>query len=369
MKGSLRIGRAFGIGVYLHWTFSLIILWVLFVHLRYGVGWGGALEGVFLVLLIFACVVLHELGHALSARRYGIGTRDITLLPIGGVARLERMPEDPREEFVVAMAGPAVNLVIAGIGALLLVLTSGIPEVEELATAGGHLLFKLTMVNVLLFMFNLLPAFPMDGGRVLRALLGMKLDYVRATRIAAGVGQVMAVFFAFLGLIIPNPFLILIAVFIFLGAGAEADATESRVALRGLRVRDAMITRFFALDHDDTLDRAVALLLAGPQQDFPILRGDDVVGLLTRNQIVKVLSERGRDVPVVEVMTPEPRFLESDDRLEAIYDRLRSSEYSSIPVLEDGRLAGILTLENIGEMVMVRSALRKHGDPVDSLRT
>src|SRR5947209_7360172 len=241
MSWRWRLGEWFGIVVYMHVTFLLLLGWVALVSLGQGLGWVGALEGIVLILLVFACVVLHEYGHALTARRYGIRTRDITLLPIGGVARLERMPRDPVQELWVALAGPAVNVVIAAVLMALILLLRGVPALAGAGLFGGRplhdgLLPELLRVNIYLVLFNLLPAFPMDGGRVLRALLARRMAYERATRAAASVGQIMAFGFAFVGLL-SNAFLLFIALFVYMGAEAEAQAVQVQSAFRGLPVR------------------------------------------------------------------------------------------------------------------------------------
>jgi Zn-dependent protease len=228
MRGAWQLGRVAGIVVQVHWTFLLLIAWVVLMHSRAGGAVGDALRGVALTLAVFACVVLHEFGHALTARRYGIGTRDITLLPIGGVARLARMPDDPRQELLVAAAGPAVNVVLAGAFAAVLELTGSHVPVTQVTLFGSRFLAQLMWINVALVVFNLLPAFPMDGGRVLRALLALRMPYLKATRWAATAGQTIAVALGFAGIMLPSPFLVLIALFVFSGARAEARLVELR---------------------------------------------------------------------------------------------------------------------------------------------
>jgi Zn-dependent protease len=227
MSGSWRIGRLFGIDLFVHWTFFLLLGWVAWSHYAAHYDWLETLMGVAFILALFAIVVMHELGHALAARQFGVRTRDILLLPIGGVARLEHIPENPRQELVIALAGPAVNVVLAASLLVGLSMSSGIMQVSEAARVGGAFLSQLFWVNVSLALFNMLPAFPMDGGRVLRALLAMRMDYVRATQTAAAVGQTMAVVLAIIG-VFYNPFLIFIAIFVWLGAGAEAYMVQTR---------------------------------------------------------------------------------------------------------------------------------------------
>jgi Zn-dependent protease len=281
MKWSWRIGSFRGIGVYVHATFLILIGFVVLSYWSQGQSLAGTLAGVGFIAALFACVVAHEFGHALMAAKYGIKTRDITLLPIGGVARLERMPDDPRQELWVALAGPAVNVVIAVVLFAWLEFTATRTPFSQLSVTGGPFLQRLMVVNVFLVVFNMLPAFPMDGGRVLRAILATGMEYTRATHIAATIGQAMALLFGFLGFF-GNPFLLFIALFVWIGAAQEASMAQMKSALSGIPVARAMLTDFRTLSPQDALRRAVDLLLSGSQHDFPVLDGERVVGVLTR---------------------------------------------------------------------------------------
>lgn len=358
MRWSWRLGRVSGIRIQVHWTFLILVAWVIVVHAARGATALDMVGGVLLVLAVFGCVVLHELGHALTARRFGIGTRDITLLPIGGVARLERMPTEPRQELLVAAAGPAVNVVIAALLFLVLSVSGALRPVQEIAVVGGNLPAQLLWVNVMLVGFNLLPAFPMDGGRILRALLAYRLGYARSTRVAATVGQGMAIVFGFLGLIGPNPFLVFIAIFVYLGAQAESQHVQTRAALDGVTVGDAMMTRFRVLEGRDTLGEAIDALLAGAQQDFPVIDGDRVVGLLTRATLVTAVKDKGPGTPVGDVAEPNCLVTTEDDELHGVLSRMREAKCQSVPVLRGDTLVGLLTLENVGELLMIGSGLR-----------
>ena len=356
MKWSIRLGRYLGIDVYLHFTFLLLLGFIGLSHWLAGRSAAAAMEGVLFFVALFACVLLHEYGHALMARRYGIPTKDITLLPIGGVARLERMPDKPTQELWVALAGPAVNVVIAGVLALWLTMTGSWEPLANLSTTQGGFAERLLAVNLFLVLFNLLPAFPMDGGRVLRAFLAMRWDYAQATRVAATIGQGMAFVFGFLGLF-TNPFLLFIAFFVWIGASQEAAAAEMKSSLSGVPVREAMLTDFRALSPQDSLADATRLVLAGSQTDFPVVSGGRVVGILDHAALFQALRERGDLGLVGAVMRSEFVTLRASQPLDEAMTGVRAEGGLTMAVIEDGRFVGLLTPENVGEFFMIRHAL------------
>ncbi len=358
MKWSWRIGSFAGIGVYIHATFLLILGWVVLSHWLQGHTVAATVAGVVFMLALFGCILLHEFGHALMAKKYGIRTRDITLLPIGGVARLERMPDEPRQELWVALAGPAVNVVIAAALYAWLTLSDTLEPLGSLGLASGSFWERLMVLNVFVVVFNLIPAFPMDGGRVLRALLAMRLEYTRATQIAATVGQGLALVFGFVGLF-TNPFLLFIALFVWIGAGQEAGMVQMKAALGGIPVSRAMITDFQTLAESDTLETAVTRILAGSQQDFPVMDGDRVAGVLTRDDLLKVLAREGASAGVGAVMRRDIRQVDANDMLETAFASLQACACHTLPVLRNGRLVGLLTADNVGEFLMIQAAVAR----------
>jgi Zn-dependent protease len=361
MRWSWKIGRLVGIDVYMHATFLLLVGFIIVATWMESHNAARTLFAVFFVLVIFGCIVLHELGHALTARRYGIRTRDIVLLPIGGVARLERMPEDPNQELLVALAGPAVNLLIV-LGLFILLIALGrIPTLRQAATiswTGRDFLPSLTAVNVWLVLFNLIPAFPMDGGRVLRALLAKRMDYTEATQRAAHVGQAIAFVFGFLGLFF-DPFLLFIALFVWMGASGEAGMVQMRTSLGGIPVQQVMYRDIRTLQPDDTLEKAVEQVLAGWQQDFPVVFGSHVLGVLTREDLIKAVAQGGTDKHVRDAMRRDFQVVDSHDMLEQAVKVLQQCGCRSLPVEHNGELMGMLTLENVGEFMMIHSAMRR----------
>jgi Zn-dependent protease len=357
MRWSWPLGKIAGIELKVHATFVLLLVWVGWIHWQEGRSIAAAANGVLFILALFACIVLHELGHALTARRYGIRTRDIVLLPIGGVARLERIPEEPIRELLVAIAGPAVNVVIAAVLFVALSVTGSWQGLDGLAIAEGPFFERVLFANVAIVLFNLLPAFPMDGGRMLRAALAMHWDYLRATQVAATVGQGMALLFGLMGLLW-NPFLLFVALFVWIGAAQESSLAQMKAALGGIPVRRLMITDFRALHPDDTLQRTIELTLASTQRDFPVVEGDRVVGVLTQSALIRGLTEKGPDAPVASVMERNFQLAELSEMIEPAFMRLQSCNCSTLPVTDAGRLVGLLTLENVGEFLSIQSALK-----------
>lgn len=363
MRWSIKIAKIAGIEVRIHLTFLLLLAFIGISYYLTG-GRAAAIEGVGFILIIFACVLLHEFGHAIAARAFGILTPDITLLPIGGVARIQRMPDKPWQELVVALAGPLVNVIIAGVLFLILGFQVDWGRAADLADPAGSMLAKVAVVNVMLVIFNLIPAFPMDGGRVLRALLAMGMGNARATQVAARIGQALAFALGFLGLFF-NPMLIFIALFVYLGASSENAMAQMKELSTGTRVADAMVTAFVTLVESDTIDDAVEALLRTSQQEFPVLdSGGRVLGILTRDPMIRALRETGPETPVVSVMQNCTQAVHPQDHFEGAFRLMQENACPALPVIDGrGKLVGLVTPENIGELMMVRSILREGERP------
>ncbi len=357
MPWSITIGTIAGTAIRIHLTFLLFLVWI-------GVGQamaGGAAAGwsaVLFVSLLFGCVVLHEFGHIAAARRYGIRTPEVTLYPIGGVANLERLPDKPSQELVVALAGPAVNVVIAIVLVVGLGATLDADDLARLQEPGQErLAARLLVANVFLAVFNMIPAFPMDGGRVLRALLAMRMGPVKATRIAATIGQALAVALGFAGFF-GNPILIFIAIFVYMAAGAEDEAVAFRSATAGTTVADAMVTTYASLPLTATVADAVDCLLRTTQEEFPVVDGwGRPAGIVTRPDLIAALRDKGERASVIDVMAPPSDPLRDGEPLARALEALQKSGRMALPVVEpEGRLVGMLTHANVAEMMMIRAA-------------
>jgi Zn-dependent protease/CBS domain-containing protein len=356
---SLKLGQFAGIGVFVHWTFFLLLAWIAYAYMAAGEDAAAIVAGVGFIVALFGCVVLHEFGHALTARRFGCRTRDITLLPIGGVARLESIPEVPLQEFWVAVAGPAVNVVIAGtLFGVLLVLGQAY-RFTGITPVGGSFLAKLMWVNIGLVLFNMLPAFPMDGGRVLRALLATQMTRVRATHIAASVGQFMAILFGISGFLSGNWVLIFIAFFVYLGAQGEAQAVEMRAIFKGYRARDAMIRQFHTLSENDSMADAARDLLTSQQKDFPVMDGGKITGLLLHHDVVNALSHGNADHRVAEFVRRDCLMVDDNEPLDRVLDKMNACGCPTLLVQRQGELMGILSEEHLGQWLMLHSSVRQ----------
>ena len=357
MRASWKIGRLAGITVRMHATFPLLLVWIAGMHYAENQRWSDVATALAYTLAVFGIVVLHELGHALAARKFGIRTRDITLLPIGGIARLDRIPERPRQEFWIAVAGPAVNVGLAA-GFFALIVLGGLAAGTDTQWPGESSLARLAWLNAGMAAFNLLPAFPMDGGRGLRALLALRLDYGRATAIAVAVGKVLAGGLAVLGLV-ANPFLVLLAVFVWLGAEQEGGAARLKAVFAGVPVEAVMMAEFHTLSPEDPLQRAVDFSIAARQQHFPVVANGDLVGVLRWEDLLAGLADAGPSGRVEDWMRRRPGLARAGEPVERVLGRVHDEDFRAMPVVDGGRVVGLFTLEHLAESLLMREAVAR----------
>lgn len=359
MKWSWKVARISGIDVSIHATFPLLLIWIGFSYWQQTGDSQAVIYGIALILVLFGCVILHEFGHALTARRFGTVTRSITLLPIGGVAAMERMPVNPRQEMLVAAAGPCVNLVIAAILWVWYVLNPVPFSLNDAMASDLPFFYQVMLMNVILAVFNMLPAFPMDGGRVLRAGLTLMMSRDRATQTAARVGQALAVLMFMLG-ILYNPFLMLIAAFIWLGAAAESSMEHMHSALFKASAGQSMITQFDILQPDQPLQRAVNLTLQSTQKHFAVLPEGGSPLLLTQKLMLQGLREGGESLPIGQLPLEPLTCFDSSEPMDTLLERLGSKTTPLVGVTRDGELAGVIDLENVLELINIGEAIKAH---------
>jgi Zn-dependent protease/CBS domain-containing protein len=366
MKWSARIARIASIDIRVHVTFLILLVWIAWMSYVATGSAAGVLDGILMLCLVFVIIVVHEFAHALTARHFGIRTRDITLLPIGGVSSLERMPDEPRQELLVALAGPSINFVLAALLAgLALALGEPLLPSTEVAMQSVSLVVRLFWINVALGVFNLLPAFPMDGGRVLRALLALRLSDIQATRIAAGVGQAMAIVLGIIGLF-GSPMLVFIALFLWMGATGEGHLAEAKFIAHGIPVSAAMVRDFEVMTPAQPVSEALHWVLVSTQHDFPVIdensRDGQVVGMLGREAMLKALAAHGPKVSIGEVMRPVSTLLHPSDNLEDAFMKVMRGGEALAVVDAHGRLVGMLTSDSVADFFLIRQALEQSGE-------
>ncbi len=354
---SLQLGRPFGIKVSVHWTFSLLIAWIVFISVGRGLETPQILMHILFVLSLFVCVVLHELGHSLTAIKLGGEVHSITLLPIGGMAHMSKMPEKPRDEFLVSAAGPMVNVVIAFILWIYITLVQqvDVEQMEFQAITMQNFALMLMAANLFIVAFNLIPAFPMDGGRLFRSALSMKLSRLKATQIAKDIGQIFAILFIVAGLFF-NPFLVIIGFFILLGAKGEYEMIKYQEILRNTTVNDIVKTEFAELDENDTLGEAAEKLVHISDNGFVVQSDGEFAGILTKNDLINGLSAHGKESPIKDVMRREPEKVTANTPLFDVYQDMQRQRIYLMPVFEDGQFKGVLDLENLHEFFLIRKA-------------
>ncbi len=363
--GSIKLGSVNGILVKIHWTFFFLPAWILFSNLASGLGLATALISVTFILALFVCVLLHEFGHAFAAKIYGIHTRDITLLPIGGVARLERMPKKPLQELVVAFAGPLVNVVIAGILLGALIAGGNTISLSLAPQSVGSFFSNLMFVNLFLVVFNMIPAFPLDGGRVFRAILAIFFGYGQATQIAAVTGQVIAVGLALLALfVVGNPFLIIISLFIFFAAAGEARGVRFQESLEGYKVGDAMLTQFQAVRASNQIEEVLPSAYYGFQRDFPVIEDSEVIGMVRREDLLAASLRNEGPVPIGNYMSTRFSRADVNDPLLETIENAGVNQERVIPVFSGENLVGLLDPNHMQEVLQSKSRRFTHNQPI-----
>ena len=357
---SISLRKLFGIPITIHWTFWILIVWIVVNGVMKGQSSSQLLWYVLFVMAIFVCVGLHELGHALAAKRYGIKTHSITFLPIGGVARLMKIPDKPKQELIITIAGPMVNIIIALVLGIVLLLTKRIPfsaENLDLITSinASNFLFMLFLINIMLFIFNMIPAFPMDGGRIFRALLSFVFPRLKATSLAVRVGQGFAIVFVLLGLLY-NPFLIVIAIFITLGAQTELQDVKFSEALDHYKASDLMMRKFEIFNEDQSLYSAVTEILRGQDKVFIVKDDYGPTGFFTKNDILKGLSEMGQKTMLKNIMRTNLNWVKENQNGVTIYDLMKKEQLPILLVGDQNQLSGIINFENIQEFIQLQAS-------------
>lgn len=361
MRGAYKIVSIRGINLHVHWTFLLLIGWILLINAYSGNNIEQLSWSVLFLLAVFACVILHELGHALMAARFGIKAKDIALLPIGGIASIEKFPENPSQELAISMAGPLVNLVIAGVLWLFMVPhTSLLNAPPDTSIMHGHdFLYNLRIVNILLVAFNLIPAFPMDGGRILRALLGFKLNYIQATTIAANIGKIMAILLIISGIVLINPFLPAIGVFIIFSAGVEEYYLRLKSLVKGIKLNEVLMYDYNSLNANMTVQEAANVLNSNHSKYFILMDGVNPIGAINRMEIIKALAEMNYNEPIKKLVNEDLEYLDGNKEIDTALEKLARNDERIYPVMDNSQFIGVVSLNHIIEYLLLNKANTK----------
>jgi Zn-dependent protease len=368
MRGSYKILTIRGISLHIHWTFLLLIGWVLIVNAAAGNNVEQLTWSLLFLAAVFACITLHELGHAMMAARFGIKAKDIILLPVGGIASIEKFPDNPKQELAISIAGPLVNLAIAGILWLFIPNISLIEDQQHMTIMHGHdFLYNLRIVNVALAVFNLIPAFPMDGGRVLRALLGFKLNYIQATTIAATVGKVIAILFIVAGIVLINPILPAIGIFIIFSAGAEEYYLRLKSLVKGIKLNEVLMYDYNSLQANMTVQEASNVLNSNHSKYFILMDGTNPAGTINRMEIIKELAEMHYNEPIKNLIKEKPEPLNGNKEIETVLEKLARNDERIYPVMDNNNFIGVVSLNHIIEYLLLNKVNTKEYGRIRSL--
>ncbi len=360
MRGSYKILSIRGISIHIHWTFLLLVGWVILANASTGNNIEQITWSLLFLLAVFACITLHELGHALMAARFGIQAKEIVLLPIGGIASIEKFPENPGQELAISIAGPLVNVAIAGLLWLLIPNMSIIENGQHMTIMHGHdFIYNLRTVNIALAVFNLIPAFPMDGGRILRALLGFKLNYIQATTIAATVGKVIAILFIMAGIVLINPILPAIGIFIIFSAGAEESYLRLKSLVKGIKLNEVLMYDYNSLQANMTVQEASNILNSNHSKYFILMDGANPVGTINRMEIIKAIAEMNYNVPVKNLLKEELQSLNGNKEIDTVLEQLARSDERIYPVMDNSQFVGVVSLNHIIEYLLLNKVNTK----------
>ena len=355
MKGAFRIIKIKGISLYIHWTFLLLFGWIALVNARTGNNVEQLSWSLFFICAVFACVALHEFGHAFVASLFGIKAKNIVLLPIGGVASIEKFPDNPAQELAISIAGPLVNILIAAVLIIFIQPYKPFWEGQPNAsiTHGHDLMYNLHLVNIGLAAFNLIPAFPMDGGRILRALLGFRMNYVRATSIAATVGKIIAGFFIAFGILFYNIILPVIGIFIIISASTEEYYLRLKSLVKGVKLKDILMYDYDSLQSDLTVGQAMEFMTTNHSKYFILMNGAVPLGSINRIEIIKAIADKNYEQRIGNLVRENLQYLNGDDEVELVLEKLASHPDVIYPVMVNSKFAGVVNFNHVVEYLLL----------------
>ena len=361
MNANLKLGKYYGTEVQIHWTFFLLAAWIVLSEVLSGATVDRILFNLQFILAVMICVLLHELGHLFAAKKFGIKTNKMVLLPVGGISTVEKTTHSPKEEFLITIAGPLVNLIIA------IILFFAIPVSDYISFNLGEyftalndfsvktFLFFLFIVNVALAVFNMIPAFPLDGGRLMRAVLDIKLTRVKATRVATTISSIIAIILLLIGLLV-NPILVFLSLFLLIGSFSENKTVHQIGLLKGYKVRDAMLKHITVFDPEDTMEHVVNVILRGSETNFVVIKDKEIVGLLFHKDIIE--NSNKRTLLVRDLMTTDFKTVSAGDKLDLAYSLMQDEIDPFFPVTEKGELIGAIDFANMHEFILMEDRLK-----------